>query len=139
VIRDIEWCWTFVKVGSGLAVLPGPPEARATETFTSNTSSSCGCVACWAEHWFHLLWHCGMQDAHITCKEPLPLVVETEVWDKQKQNSTVRALCENKARVTIVNKGTTKDKECMHLVRCLAFVKDKFDIELVASHQGQPQ
>ena len=34
-------------------------------------------------------------------------------------------LCDNEAVVTIINKGTTKDNECMHLVRCLAFIKAK--------------
>ena len=75
-----------------------------------------------------------MQDAHITCKELIPIVVATAIWGRHWQNSTVQVLCDNEAVVTIVNKGTTKDTECMHLVRCLAFIKAKFNVYLVASH-----
>ena len=46
----------------------------------------------------------------------------------------MQVLCDNEAVVTIVNKGTTKDTECMHLVECLAFIKAKFNVDLVASH-----
>ena len=131
---DIEWWWRFCEGWNGVAVLPGPAEARATKTFASDASGSWGCGACWAEQWFQLQWHGGMQDAHITCKELVPIVVATAIWGRHWQNSTVQVLCDNEAVVTIVNKRTTKDTECMHLVRCLAFIKAKFNVDLVASH-----
>ena len=61
---DIEWWWRFCKGWNGVAVLPGPAGARATETFASVASGSWGCGACWAEYWFLLQWqgagtHCS--------------------------------------------------------------------------------
>ena len=131
---DIEWWWRFCKDWNGVAVLLGPPEARATETVATDASGSWGCGACWTECWFQLQWHAGMLESHITCKELVPIVVATAVWGAQWQNMTVQVLCDNEAVVAIVNKGTAKDQECMHLVRCLAFLK----AELVATHiQGK--
>ena len=59
---DIEWRWRFCEGWNGVAVLSGPPEARATKTFTSDASGSWGCGACWAEQWFQATvarWHAG--------------------------------------------------------------------------------
>ncbi len=33
------------------------------------------------------------------------------------------ARCDNAAVVAIINKGQSKDKEAMHLARCLAFIQ----------------
>ena len=60
------------------------------------------------------------------------------MWSGCWQNKTIQVWCDNEAVVAIVNKGTANDKECMHLVRCLAFLKVIFSIEMVASHiQGK--
>ena len=135
---DIEWWWRFCEDWNGVAVLLGPPEAWATETAATDASGSWGCGACWTECWFQLQWHAGMLESHITCKELVPIVVATAVWGARWQNMTVQVLCDNEAVVAIVNKGTAKDQECMHLVRCLAFLKAKFNTELVATHiQGK--
>ena len=42
--------------------------------------------------------------------------------------------CDNSAVVTIIGKGSSRDKEAMHLARCLAFFQAEFDVVLVASH-----
>ena len=42
--------------------------------------------------------------------------------------------CDNIAVVSIINKGSSRDKDAMHLARCLAFVQAKYGLELVASH-----
>ena len=46
----------------------------------------------------------------------------------------VQAWCDNQAVVCIVNQGSSRDPEVMHLVRCLAFIKARCQFELVASH-----
>ena len=40
----------------------------------------------------------------------------------------------NAAVVAIINSGSSKDAEVMHLVRCLAFVAEKFNFVVVLSH-----
>lgn len=36
--------------------------------------------------------------------------------------------------MAIINSGSSKDAEVMHLVRCLAFVAEKFNFVVVSSH-----
>ena len=43
------------------------------------------------------------------------------------------AYCNNEAVVAIINKGDSRE-ECMHLMRCLAFFRAKFNFTLYAQH-----
>ncbi len=43
-------------------------------------------------------------------------------------------LCDNTAVVNTLNSITSKDKEVMHLLRCLAFITAKFQFIIMASH-----
>ncbi len=38
------------------------------------------------------------------------------------------------AVVSIVNHGSTRNEDAMHLARCLAFIADKFDFHMEAMH-----
>ena len=42
--------------------------------------------------------------------------------------------CNNSAVVAILNLGNSQDTEAMHPIRCLAFIKAKFQFGLFASH-----
>ena len=44
------------------------------------------------------------------------------------------AQCDNAAVVAIINSGTSKDCEAMHLMRCLAFTSAKFEFLLLSTH-----
>ena len=46
----------------------------------------------------------------------------------------MRLLCDNMAVIHIVNHGTSKNQEAMHLARCLAFIAGKFDFHMEALH-----
>ncbi len=60
---------------------------------------------------------------HEPCKElGLPTVPEK---DKGPGTKTVKAWCDNTAVVSIVNHGSSRNKEAMHLTRCLAFITAK--------------
>ena len=70
----------------------------------------------------------------ITAKELLPIVVAMAVWGKAWQGQSVLARCDNMAVVAIVNSGTSRETEAMHLRRCLAFLEAKWSIHLWAEH-----
>ena len=45
------------------------------------------------------------------------------------------ANCDNAAVVAIINQRSSKDQECMHLMRCLPFIAAQFNFQyLVAPH-----
>ncbi len=50
----------------------------------------------------------------------------------------MKALCDNSAVVAIVNSGSSRDPEAIHLKRCLAFVEAKWQFHLFCQHiQGR--
>ncbi len=126
---DIEWWWRFCETWNGVRVLLGHPEARVSKVVATDASGSWG----WSNHWFRMQWQEEMQESHITYKELVPIVLAVTVWGRQWRNATIQVLCDNEAVVAIVNQGTG-DKECMHLLRCLAFLKARFNIEIVSTH-----
>ena len=46
----------------------------------------------------------------------------------------MRVYCDNSAVVSIVNRGTSKNQEAMHLIRCLAFIRARFEFHIHALH-----
>ena len=88
--------------------------------------------------WFSLKWDAIAASLHITVQELLPITIAAAVWGPQWRGHTVQVWCDNDAAVTMINQGSSKDLEAMHLVRCLAFIMAKWEFYLFASHiKGQ--
>ena len=113
---EIEWWHLFASSWNGVSMM-----------FTANrhlceksvVSGKWGCGA--FSEWFQLRWPAELQDCHITVKELVPIVLAAGIWGKQWSGKNIMAYCDNEAVVAIVNKGDSRDEECMHLMRCLAF------------------
>ena len=71
---------------------------------------------------------------HITVKELVPIVIATAIWGTQWQGQAVQIECDNTAVVSTINRGTSRNPDAMHLARCLAFIKAKHEVDLIASH-----
>ena len=61
-------------------------------------------------------------------------MIAAAVWGRSWHGKTVLAKCDNMAVVAIVNSGTSKEKDAMHLRRCLAFLEAKRGFHLFAEH-----
>jgi hypothetical protein len=61
-------------------------------------------------------------------------VLAAAVWGRRWSGRTVVVCCDNSAVVDTLNKGCCRDPEVMHLVRCLAFLKARFQFSVTASH-----
>ncbi len=131
---DIEWWWQFSTSWNGIKLLKSPAETHPAIIVVSDASGSWGCGAYWGSQWFQLPWAGEAEQWHITAKELVPIVVATVLWGRSWRGQTVLARCDNAAVVSIIGKGTSRDKEAMHLARCLAFFQAEFDVQLVASH-----
>ena len=131
---DIEWWFHFAESWNGLAMM-GPSKDPVTRTtVTSDASGNWGCGA-WCEgQWFQLAWVDPVKESHITVKELIPIVVAAAIWGDKWAGGTVRVRCDNMAVVAIINKETSQDKEVMHLVRCLAFIRARFQFRIYAVH-----
>ena len=70
----------------------------------------------------------GSRCSHITVKEPVPIVIASVMWGKEWKGEAVLARCDNAAVVGIVNSGTSRNPQAMHLRRCLAFLAVRMDL-----------
>jgi len=61
-------------------------------------------------------------------------VIAAAIWGHFWRGKTVNALCDNAAVVSIINQGTSRDQEVMHLMRCLAFLAAKMEFFIFATH-----
>jgi len=71
---------------------------------------------------------------HITLKDFIPIVLASAVWGEQWTRKTVLFQCDNMAVAVIINSGSSKDADVMHLMRCTAFVATKFNFVIVSRH-----
>ena len=82
-----------------------------------------------------MLWWVGpVSDCHITVKELVPIVIAAAIWGHQWRGKRVKVHCDNMAVVYIVNHGSSKNPDAMHLARCLAFIAAKREFLITATH-----
>ena len=86
---------------------------------TSDASGSWGYGAYSGTEWFMLKWAGPIMESHITVKELVPVVISAVIWGGSWHGKTVQFQCDNTAVVSIINHGSSKNKEAMHLARCL--------------------
>ena len=131
---DIEWWFQFAASWNGISMMKATIPASPEVIVTSDASGSWGCGAYSESVWFQLKWASPIADQHITIKELIPVVIAAATWGKDWAGKTVLVQCDNAAVVAIVNQNSSKDKEVMHLMRCLAFITAKFQFLLTATH-----
>lgn len=132
---DIEWWFQFCVRWNGIAMMRSVGNAPTSAEVTSDASGNRGCGAFSGSNWFMLQWSESYKDVHISAKELVPVVVAgVIIWGRDWRGKTVQVWCDNIAAVSAVNYGTSKNQDVMHLARCLAFVKAKWDFELIANH-----
>ena len=129
---DIEWWYQYCARWNGVAMMS---EVRPDfeVLIVSNESGSLGCGDINGEEWFQLKWEgLGMLSLQsITLKELLPIVIAvSQRWSRK----TVRTQCDNAAVVAVVNSGSCREPEVMHLHRCLAFLLANHSFYMMAMH-----
>ena len=72
-------------------------------------------------HWFKLAWPCDLHRS-IAALELVPVVVTAMLCGDNWQGKLVCFHSDNKAVVSILNKGHAQDVALTHLMRCLAFL-----------------
>ena len=110
-------------------------EPENTISIVSDASGLWGCGAICGCNWFQLEW-LGLgqaQQFNIMTKKLLPVVVAAVLWGQSRWGQSVKVLCDNSAVVAMVNSGSSRDPEAMHLRKCLAFVETKWNFHCSAS------
>ena len=71
---------------------------------------------------------------HIAPKELLPVLLACIVWGKEWSEKLITCHCDNMAVVEVLKSGYSRDREMMHLLRCLFFITEHFHIQVEAVH-----
>ena len=79
-----------------------------------------------------LQWAWPIKGAHITAKELLPIVIAAAVWGEDWRGKIVQVRCDNAAVVSIINHGSSRNKDAMHLACCLAFITARLEFEPIS-------
>ena len=135
---DLEWWRRHCESWNGRALML-PKKERGQEwqvSLESDASGSWGCGAIWGAKWLQVQWQGleGVAELNITIKELLPIILAAAIWGRGWAGKLVRARCDNMAVVAVLETRTSKERDVMHLLRCLAFLEAGGSFQLVASH-----
>ena len=136
------WWATFLEPWNGVKMMKDNSQQQAASIWT-DASGSFGCGA-WdpaTSEWFQLQWstgqgqvQSGIEKEGITLKELLPVVLACAIWGRYWAGRAVRFHCDNTGAVAVVNSGYSRIPEIMHLLRCLFFIRARFQVEVWATH-----
>ena len=131
---DVIWWDSFLTDWNGVSMLWSRQAAAPAFVVTSDASGSWGCGALQGSHWFQIPWNQDFVAEPIHVKELLPVVVAAFLWGKNWCSCIVEFVCDNMAVVEVLNRGYSRDKSIMRLLRSLFFVAAKFNFWFTASH-----
>ena len=100
----------------------------------TDASETWGCAAVLAPHWLLWQWPQEWRSIGIMAKELVPIVFTCIVWNPCLSKHHINFHCDNANLIIAINKGSSKDKLVMHLLRCLSFFVAHFDIYITASY-----
>ena len=109
------------------------PVAPPHQVYTDAAGGFC-CGAIWGRHWFQYMWPSAFQGRATATQELLPIVMACMIWGPWWANNRVVVHCDNQAAVCVVNAGYSRDKDMMHLMHCLFFIRAYWGIDLWAVH-----
>ena len=131
---DIAWWDLFLETWNGVSIIPPSGMELVTHHCWTDAAGGTGCGAVWDRQWFQYLWDQTPQGETIATLELLPIALACMIWGRQWKGSLVVLHCDNQAVVHVVSSGYSKDKEIMHLLRCMFFFRAYWGFELRAEH-----
>ena len=132
---DLYWWHTFISTWNGRSFLNMISQQVPTDCrIYTDASRSWGCGGFFRDKWFQYAWTAEWLEINIMTKELLPIVISCAVWGPTLQQKSLEVQCDNTGAVSAINKGSSKDKTAMHLLRCLWFFAALFQIRIIATH-----
>ena len=132
---DLHWWHVFINAWNGRSFLHVINlQATVNLHIHTDASGSWGCGGLFGEKWFQYAWTAEWSNLNIMVKELLPIVISCAIWGPLLSQKAVEIHCDNTGAVSAINKGSSKDKTGMHLLRCLWFFAALFQIRITAIH-----
>ena len=132
---DMLWWRTFMVEWNGLSLLRSKFLWSLPDyCIQTDASGSWGCGAFLEGEWFQWQWPQESLEMSIMAKELVPITLSCAVWGPKLAKRRVLFQCDNLSLVNAISKGSSREKEVMHLLRYLWFFVAYFDINLHAKH-----
>ena len=131
---DLQWWHLFITSRNGISFMSFSQETSFDCQIWTDASGTWGCGGRFGDQWFQFAWPAEWRPITIMAKELVPIVLSCSVWGSSLNKKRVRFLCDNRGVVESIQKGASKDKLVMHLLRCLWFFTAYHDICITASH-----
>ena len=98
---------------------------------SSDASGKLGYGVFHNNEWFSGSWTLAQVPMGITYKELFPIAIACALWGSQWHQKRVQFQCDNASVVAILQSGTSKDPNIMHLVRLLFLSTPNSILQLV--------
>ena len=131
---DLYWWHTFVTLWNGTSLLNAFHQTDFDCIIQTDASGSWGCGSFFYPHWFQYAWGSELAPVNIMAKELVRIIISCAVWAPLLAHKQVQFQCDNQSLVSAINKGSSKDRMVMHLLRCLWFIIATFDIHITSTH-----
>ena len=132
---DLQWWIDFLPTWNGIYFFDLPEWAPLPDfELSSDASGNQGFGVYNNGAWFYQAWLPVQQPLGMAYKELFPIVLACHVWGPSWSNMRIKFWCDNQSVVHIIQSGTSKDEQIMHLVRALFLVTARFNFRICAAH-----
>lgn len=140
---DLQWWSTFLETWNGISMMRQQHEGPSSVHVWTDASGhfGCGAFCSGTQAWFQLQWPQSyardwvrLKEESIALKELLPIILACAIWGKEWVGRTVTVHCDNLGVVALVNSGYSRIPQLMHLLRCLFFIRARFQLDVWAVH-----
>jgi hypothetical protein len=133
--RDLHWWLSFFQEWNGMSFFLSPSVTPLPDlVVSSDASGSCGFGAFWRTHWFCSSWFFLPTQMSIAFLELVPIVVAAHLWGPAWSRLRVQFFCDNMAVVSVLNSGTSRSPDVMHLLRLLTLQACRHNFVFSAAH-----
>ena len=133
--RHLHWRLEFFVQWNGWSFFLTPSANPLPDLFVaSDASGGLGFGACWHSNWFFNSWSFLPHPVSIAFTEFVPIVVAAYLWGSAWFRLRVQFECDNSSVVAVLQRGSSKSPEVMHLMRILVSLACTHNFSFTAVH-----
>ena len=133
--EDISWWIRLFCDWNGRSLFLFPKwELAPNVAIASDASGNLGCAAINGKEWFVQIWPKGVENLNIAIKELVPIVLSAHIWGHTWPRKRIVFKCDNLAVVSLLQRGSCKDRHLAFLLRELSMIAILGDFTFTAVH-----